>query len=309
MITLFTTAKPFRGHIAVIQRNAIRSWTLLRPECEIILFGDDEGTAETAEEFEVRHVPEVARNEYGTPLMNDLFEKARRLATHGLLCYVNADIILMSDFTKAVERVARRKRRFLMVGQRWDLDVQEPLDFGASDWEARLRARVASDGKLHTFRGIDYFTFPRGLWGLIPPFAIGRTTFDNWLIYEVRNRGVAVIDATRVVMSVHQNHAHVFEGTKWAKTREYPEAKRNLALAGGLSHTCRLRDATWLLTPRWLMPALTRQHLHQRWEMLPILHPRLRVLRASFQLLERALRAPHRVPSAIIRRINRLRST
>ena len=132
MLTLFTIAKPFHGHIAVIQRNAIRSWTSLRPACEIILFGDDEGTAKTAADFGVRHIPDVACNEYGTPLLNDIFEKAQRVARHNLLCYVNADIILMSDFMRAVEEVARRKRRFLMVGQRWDLDVQEPLDFSSA---------------------------------------------------------------------------------------------------------------------------------------------------------------------------------
>ena len=60
MLTIFATPKPFRGHIAVIQRNAIRSWTLLRPACEIILMGNDEGTAEIAAEFGVRHVPEIA---------------------------------------------------------------------------------------------------------------------------------------------------------------------------------------------------------------------------------------------------------
>lgn len=51
MLTLFTIAKPFRGPFAVIQRNTIRSWTLLRPACEIILFGDDDGSAEIAAEF------------------------------------------------------------------------------------------------------------------------------------------------------------------------------------------------------------------------------------------------------------------
>src|SRR5215470_320731 len=61
MLTIFATPKPFRDHIAVIQRNAIRSWTLLRPACEIILMGNDEGTADIAAEFGVRYVPEVAR--------------------------------------------------------------------------------------------------------------------------------------------------------------------------------------------------------------------------------------------------------
>jgi hypothetical protein len=31
MLTFFTTAKPFRGHHGIIQRNALKSWTLLHP--------------------------------------------------------------------------------------------------------------------------------------------------------------------------------------------------------------------------------------------------------------------------------------
>ncbi len=31
MITIFAIPKPFKGHIDVIQRNAIQSWTKLSP--------------------------------------------------------------------------------------------------------------------------------------------------------------------------------------------------------------------------------------------------------------------------------------
>ena len=130
MLTLFTIPRLFRGEFEIIQRNAIKSWTLL-PNCpEIILFGDDEGTAQVALEFGVLHIPDIARNEYGTPLVNDVFEKAQRLATHDTICYVNADIILLSDFMIALEQVVDRYRRFLMVGQRWDVDIKEHLYFG-----------------------------------------------------------------------------------------------------------------------------------------------------------------------------------
>ena len=71
-LTILAMPKPFRGHIGIIQRNAIRSWTLLRPSCEIVLFGDDTGVSAAAAELGVRHVPNVARNEYGTPLVNDV---------------------------------------------------------------------------------------------------------------------------------------------------------------------------------------------------------------------------------------------
>jgi len=44
MLTLFALPKPFRGRNGIIQQNAIRSWTLLEPTPEIILFGDEFGT-------------------------------------------------------------------------------------------------------------------------------------------------------------------------------------------------------------------------------------------------------------------------
>ena len=55
MFTLFTTPKPFQGHIGVIQRNALRSWKRLHPDVEVMLFGDDEGAAESLEVLDHRH--------------------------------------------------------------------------------------------------------------------------------------------------------------------------------------------------------------------------------------------------------------
>jgi len=204
MLTIFTVPKAFRGHIAVIQRNAIRSWLLLRPKCEIILFGNDEGTKEIAAEFRLRHIPEIACNEYGTPLVNDVFQKAEKSARGNVLCYVNTDILLLGDFIEGVNYVARRKRRFLIAGQRWNVDLLKPLDFKV-DWEEELRSLVVAKGELYDPAGIDYFVFDGNL-GEIPPFAIGRTLFDNWLIYRARERGVAVVDATRRISAIHQNH-------------------------------------------------------------------------------------------------------
>lgn len=36
MLTFFTTAKPFQGHNRVIQRNALKSWTLLHADVEVV---------------------------------------------------------------------------------------------------------------------------------------------------------------------------------------------------------------------------------------------------------------------------------
>lgn len=283
MLTLFAIPKQFQGPIEVIQRNAIKSWTLLRPRPEIILFGDDGGTAEAAKEFGVGHVAKIERNEYGTPLINDLFEKAQRLATHEVLCYINADIILMSNFVEAFPLVANRKSRFLVVGQRWDIEIKQPLDFSA-DWENKLHSYVISQGSLHPPTGIDYFVFPRGIWSEMPPLAIGRTIWDNWLIYQARARGVPVIDATDVVMAVHQDHNYMHVPSSAVDAWEGPEAKRNLELAGGWGHVFTLQDATHKLTHRGIRRALDRAHRVRLMETIPQLCPYLsplfKILRA-----------------------------
>lgn len=243
MLTIFTTPKPFHGHNALIQRNAIRSWTCLRPSCEVLLFGDDEGVAETAEEFGVRHVPSVAKNEYGTPLLDDMFAQAARVSANGLLACVNADIILMSDFMRAVEQVASWRERFLMVGQRRNIEINEPLSFDPR-WEQRLRKLVLRNGDFYF--GIDYFVYPRNLWREIPPFAVGRLTWDNWILYGARLRKAAVVDTTPVVLAVHQNHEHI----KGLATT--PEAKRNWDLLGGGSNLFTTWETTHVLTPQGL---------------------------------------------------------
>jgi hypothetical protein len=43
MLTIFSTPKPFHGHSGIIQRNALKSWTLLHPDVEVILFGIEDG--------------------------------------------------------------------------------------------------------------------------------------------------------------------------------------------------------------------------------------------------------------------------
>jgi hypothetical protein len=67
MITIFSVPKPFTGHIAIIQENAIKSWMQLDPEIEIILYGDEEGIEEICEKYDLIHVNNIKKNEYGTP--------------------------------------------------------------------------------------------------------------------------------------------------------------------------------------------------------------------------------------------------
>ena len=244
MLTIFTIPKPFVGHIGVIQRNAIITWLNLVPKCEIILFGDEPGIQETAQEFGIAHVKEIKKNEYGTPFLDDVFNYAQKIARHDILCYCNADIIFFNELIEAVKKIPVKE--YLMVGERWDVDVTIPIDTARETWAEEFLAFSREHHSLLNFPGMDYFIFPKGMLTEFPPFVVGRRGWDNWLIYHVRNREIPVIDATAVVPVIHQNHSYAHvpqkEGTRW----EGPESWNNVRLVGNRQiYLWELADADW----------------------------------------------------------------
>lgn len=285
MLTIFSTPKPFKGHIKTIQTNAFQSWVSLRPACEVILFGDEEGSAEVAADLGIRHIPEVGCNEYGTPLISSMFEIAQDVASYQLMCYVNADIILMSDFLLAIRQI--QWQSFLLVGQRWDVDIKDLLDFSKLDWEEQLRTRLAESGRLHGRSGLDYFIFPCGLFHDIPPFAVGRPAWDNWLVYKARSLRLPVIDATKMVTAIHQNHAYSHHPMGKEGAWKGPDAERNRELTGGKDFAFHMDYATFVLTPQGLSPTFTPRYLYFRIRAIPVLYPHFHFLLALFRLFEK----------------------
>ena len=262
-LTIFSAPKPFSDpHIATIQRNAIQSWLHLDPDVELFLVGDEPGMAEVVDEFHVKQLPDVKRNEAGTPLVNSIFDLAREASASPFLAYVNADILLLPDFVRATQQVASQVERFLIIGQRWDLDVRQALDFGLG-WAQRLNDRVHQEGQLHAPAGSDYFIFPRSLFAEMPEFAIGRAGWDNWMIYQALRQRLAVVDATPSLMIVHQNHDynHLPEGKPHY---DHAESRKNEALAGGSGNLFMVLDSDKQLidgrvrSPRWTLIRLLR---------------------------------------------------
>jgi hypothetical protein len=254
VLTLFTIPKPFAGHTGIIQANALASWKCLAPGIEIILYGDEPGAAAAAQALSLRHVPAVARNDHGTPLLDGVFAHARAHARHPLLCYCNADILLLPGFVQAARRLPLRD--FLMVGQRWNVRIIERLDFTQPATLRRLRRLVPWRARLYVSSSSDYFVFPRASdLGRLPPFAVGRPLWDNWMMYNARRLGRPLVDATRGVLALHQWHdyAHVPGGT--GRSFYGPEADRHTQLVAGWDHVWGLPDATHMLVGPLLLPA------------------------------------------------------
>lgn len=222
---MFTTCRPFEDEFAIIQTNAIKSWTLLDPRPEILLVGDEAGTANLAQKLDCKHIRSVTRNRWGTPLVSGLFWTALTCAESETLVYCNSDVILMQDFALSVEAAARTFDVFLMAGARWDMKVRKPIRF-AQGWDGKMHRSLRKAGKRHAPTGMDYFAFtqktldPKGF----PPLAIGRTAWDSWLAWRALVGGIPLIDATGAVTAVHQVHE------KGGKT---VEKKINFAVAAG----------------------------------------------------------------------------
>jgi len=270
-LTIFTASKPFTNpHIATIQRNAIQSWLHLGGEVEVIVVGEEAGLGEASAELGVqscgsnlRLLPDVGRNEQGTPLVSSIFSLARAASEGQVLAYLNADILVMPEIIGVIRQVLAQVERFLVIGQRWDLDVTQELDFDAA-WEARLRFDVQRRGRLHPPAGSDFFIFPRSLFYEMPEFAIGRAGWDNWMIYHALQQGWPVIDATPSLMVIHQSHdySHLPGGLPHYNLEE---SQHNMALAGGPNHMYMGLDADKPLragrirTPRPSLLRLLRQ--------------------------------------------------
>jgi hypothetical protein len=263
VLTIFTTPKPFVGHIGVIQRNAIGSWTDLGEGVEILLIGDEEGMQAVSQEFNIKHLPDVECNELGTPLVSSIFKVARETARHSTLCYVNADIIFLDDFMDAVKLVQKRFHSYLMLGQRWDLKVENPIDFGR-DWKLEIREQLDLSGRFHPPAGSDYFVYKRGSFQHMPPFALGRAGWDNWMIYAGRAGKMPVVDVTHVTTVIHQEHdyAHLPDGQPHYRL---PESKENVRLSGGQETIFTLSDADWTLAADRFQHKPLRERLGLRW--------------------------------------------
>lgn len=249
MLTIFTIPKPFLGHIDIIQRNAIQSWLKISPKPEIILFSDSEGTAEVAKEFNILHVPEIKKNEFGTPLLDSAFSLTKELTKNPFLAYISADIILMNDFAPAIQQI--KDPLFLICGLRYDFDLKDPVQFDKDNWKEELYNKVIKTTKIQRFTS-DYYVFPRNLIDSFPPFLIGRPGWDNWLIFKMRSLKIPVVDTTEVIIVIHQNHD--YSHSPWGKGGrvEGPEFEENLRLAGGLSNMLTMREADWVLTSQGL---------------------------------------------------------
>jgi hypothetical protein len=288
VITFLTSAKPFRGSVGQNQLTAIRSWSAVAPGVEVILYGRSEGAEEVCRELGVRYVPDVECAPSGVPYFNAIVSDALEHARHDLQVYLNCDIVLTSSIVAAVRKITFP--RYLMVGQRVDLDENATIDVLFGDWRQQL-SDLASAGKakLHGPEGMDYFVFPRGMWRNLKPLMIGRAAYDTALVAYCLSNRIPVIDCTLAVVALHQFHGYGHVSGGHEEVFCGPEAEQNRKLHGLAFSGTNTADAGWMLRDGELIrshcrgDALREFELHLRFVLK--LGPSWMVMRALWRLL------------------------
>lgn len=232
MYTLFACPRAFTNpEVERIQRMALESWLLLEPHPQIILFSDHPSTEKIAQEYGVETTPCLAFSPHGVPLLNFLFQKAEELARFETLVYVNADIMISSNFYSALHTVRKRWKKYLLISAPYVVDhTRFTIHPG---YEKEATKYIVSSPLPFT---ADLFAYSKGVFTQMPPFRLGKGSWDSWLISYPLLKGIPVIDATSYVRLFHPNdrssthHPQSEFRSIMAKYQE--DIKANILLAG-----------------------------------------------------------------------------
>jgi len=225
MLTFFTSCCPFEGRRLIAQENAIESWIKLGQDCEIIILGKEKNLSEITKQYNIMCDQNIKYSEFKVPFVSSLFKRAEQIAKFDILCYVNCDIILLSDFLPAIKTITRQFKQLLAVGQRWDVEITEKINYNNKEWEKNLLEMIRQKGKLHSPSGMDYFIFRKGLWANIPDFSLARQRFDNWFVWDAIRRKIPTVDITQSVTVIHQTHPRLINPTEFRKNIELGRGK------------------------------------------------------------------------------------
>ena len=125
-LIIFTTCKSFEGDDAWRQEQAIKSWVLLKGmEKIIIIVGNDKGTKEICEKYNLIHRPNI-KNLHGIPYVHSMLEIGASYGNEDdYLLWTNADMIYFNDMIKNILafdkfKKAKNIKNFALVGGRID---------------------------------------------------------------------------------------------------------------------------------------------------------------------------------------------
>lgn len=204
ILTIFTSWSK-SNETDLLRNNTVRNWSLFSPYLYPILFTNDTGLRRDVEAMGWDSLPIIHAGK-GVPVLKHMYLDAMKKIESPLYAFVNGDILftlsLLESLVSVLQSDLYQNETVLVVGRRTNvLNVTRET---ASSFQDLANVSV-KNGSLFTHWGLDYFitskTFP---WRDMPDVVIGRVGYDNFLVVESNKRKIAVIDATRTLLAVHQ---------------------------------------------------------------------------------------------------------
>jgi len=203
-----------------IQRNAILSWQNLTIEKKIVIVGDEDGNEDFCKKNNLIYEPNVVRNEFNTPILPSIFKEGfKHVTDKDIIIYINSDIIIGSQFIECMkncEDFVKNNKKYLMIGQRFDINNVDEINFELENWEEKLYKYSFAHGSMHGPCGIDYFIFSKSTFNLetMHPFAIGKFHWDRWLMGKCILNNIPTVNITDDNLVIHQNGSYIQNNVK-----------------------------------------------------------------------------------------------
>ena len=168
----------------------------------------------------------------------------------------------------------------MVIGRRTDVAIADRTLYLPNNVEHI----AVSEGILHPTTGIDYFAIAGNQypWHRVPDLVIGRPGYDNFLVATASLNNVAVVDATRTVVALHQTDAeglgsgHRRNDSTYNRQiiRKYTAARHGCSRTDCTQYMTQLRDLviTSALTSRTTLPS----QICRRRAIVVVLRPRRR---------------------------------
>ena len=265
---LFSHPKPFRPDTTPVQTHAFRSWRKAFPKARILLFGTEEGTEAICRDLGLESAgPVRVEPKSGAALVSDIFRKVQPFREPVSL-FLNSDIIVGEEAGAVVQLFRSAPGAWLASGRRRCLAA--PCVDPATSWLANPRWGDVTE--------LDYFLLKDFDCGTMPDFVIGHCAWDNWMIWNARQRGIGVADLSAGFAVYHLDHGYEYSrGNASAQKRAGPLEQRNLDLLGGEARRFHLGHATHILNGNGLQRRQGPGVWQREMEVFRLKNPRLEV--------------------------------
>ncbi len=224
-LIIFTTCKPFINDDAWRQEQAIKSWTLLKNiEKKIIIIGNDKGTKEICEKYNLIHEPDI-KTLTGVPYLYEMFLIANNYADDDdIMLWTNSDMIYFQDMINTIYSFKINKpneKKYLLIGQRIDWHNPKKLEkISKNDFFEKINFNnkptikiektdsLYNECSLHAACGIDYVIHSKTTFlnNLDPNLVIAGTRHDMIMVGVGIDKKYFTCDITNTCPAIHQNH-------------------------------------------------------------------------------------------------------